>query len=222
MYGEVGKLIDEANKVKTDNEEGNLPTPGSIANVLKSLKKIHDVAHNITAVLVARLTPELVDARHFRQIQHTAHFAGADTAGASGFQAPCIVILDFLLGVDDSNLPDGIQQTRRENTDEMLPEVLNLLADIVRPGAKALREFIESVPSKKERIELKTAFNAVGEELLMWRRSHRARAGTYIETSTVTAGRTSGEMGGDVHGTFMDEMNTILLATKATLFELEK
>lgn len=72
MYGEVGKLIDETN----DFSEGGLPTPPAIANVLRSLRKIRDVAHNITAVLVARLTPELIDARHFRQIQHTGHFAG--------------------------------------------------------------------------------------------------------------------------------------------------
>lgn len=104
--------------------------------------------------------------------------------------------------------------------DRMLPEVISLLVDTVRPGAKALRAFIESVPSNEKKNELKTAFNAMGNEVLMWRRSHRARAGPYLETSTVTVARTSGEIGGDVHRTFMDEMNTIILATKATLFKL--
>jgi hypothetical protein len=55
MYREVGKLIDEAKKIKYDCE-GNPPTQ-------------------------ARLNPELIDVRHFRKLQHTAHFAGADTAG---------------------------------------------------------------------------------------------------------------------------------------------
>jgi hypothetical protein len=221
MYGEVGKLIDEANKIKYDNHAGNLPTPESISNVLKSLKKIRDITHNIAAALVARVTPQLIDQQHFRQMQYTAHFAGA-TAGASGFQVPCIVILDTLLGVDYSNLSEDLQETRDENIAEMLPEVVRLVFDAVRPGAKALREFIESVASKDKNIELKTACNAIGEEFLTWRRSHRARAGTYLEASAVTTGRTNGDMGEDVHGKFLDEMCTITLATKATLFELEK
>jgi hypothetical protein len=74
MYGDVGKLIDEAIKIKYDYE-GNPSTQ-------------------------ARLTPELIDVRHFRKLQHTTHFAGADTAGVSGFQAPFIVLLDYLIGID--------------------------------------------------------------------------------------------------------------------------
>jgi hypothetical protein len=148
--------------------------------------------------------------------QKTAHFAGAPTASASGFQAPCIIILDMLLGVDHSTLTKNLQQFRDDHIED-IPEVISLLFSIVRSGGKALREFIGSVPSKEKRIELNTAFNAIGEELLMWRSSHRARAGKFVEASNITTSRTNEEMGGDVHGTFLREMSTIIAATKATL-----
>merc|ERR1712238_135099 len=92
---------------------------------------------------VAYVKPELIVVQDFLQMQATAHYAGT-TAGASGFQIPCLVLLDTLLGVDYSRVSLELQETRQENLEEMCPHVRALIFGVVRPGAQGVRDFISS------------------------------------------------------------------------------
>ena len=153
-------------------------------------------------------------------MQDTAHYAGT-TAGASGFQAPCMVLLDTLVGMDYSRLSHELQETRRENIDEMCPQVVALIFGVVRPGARGLRDFIGSIVCPLQRKQVQVAFNGVAQELVFWRTSHRNQVVNYVKASTITTGRTNDNMEGGVHGTFMKERRAIIVATKATLFDIE-
>ncbi|CAB9511947.1 expressed unknown protein [Seminavis robusta] len=217
MYGAIGNLMDQ---VKKHHQQHAPPTPAAIDRVVQSLQSIREATSNITAALVAYGTPELVDAQQFVQMQNTAHYAGT-TAGASGFQAPCMVLLDTLLGVDYSAVSVELQETRHENIAEMLPEVVRILFGIVRPGARDLRQtFIPNIVCPEQRQRVQTAFNGVADELILWRSCHRSRAGKFIQASTVTTGRTNEDMSANVHSTFRKEMSSIIAATKATRLEI--
>ena len=217
LYGQVGTLLDQVNAYQASTEG---PSAQSIATVLQSLSTCRDIVKNITAALVAYVTPELIVAKDFLQMQDTAHYAGT-TAGASGFQAPCMVLLDTLVGMDYSRLSHELQETRRENIDEMCPQVVALIFGVVRPGARGLRDFIGSIVCPLQRKQVQVAFNGVAQELVFWRTSHRNQVVNYVKASTITTGRTNDNMEGGVHGTFMKERRAIIVATKATLFDIE-
>ena len=149
----------------------------------------------------------------FLQMQNTAHFAG-ESAGASGFQAPCIVLLDVLMGVDHSRESEKLQEARSKNLDEMHPKVLRLIYDKVGPSAPLLRDFILAFEGTSKGDELRGAFRGVLDELVMWRSSHRARAVQWLASSTVTTGRTAEDVDSEVAATFRAEMDEIIQSTK--------
>jgi len=219
LYSQVGTLLDQVHVYQSSIHSERLSTE-SIVSVVKSLETCREIVKSITAALVAYVKPELINAQDFLQMQATAHYAGT-TAGASGFQLPCMVLLDTLIGVDYARLSLELQETRQENIDEMCPQVRTLIFGVVRPGAQGLRDFIASVDCPLQRKQLMMAFNGVVQELVFWRSRHRNQAGNYVKTCTVTTGRTHEEMEGNVHGTFMKEMCTIIAATQATLFAVE-
>ena len=213
LYGEIGKIMDEVTAFQSDTTADS-PSSSSIESVHRSLEVIRDATKNLTAALVSCVNFDLIDGKHFMQFMSTAHYAGTD-AGASGFQSPAMVMLDAFLGIDFSLLPVDMRESRSDNIAQMLPEVVTIIFGVVRPGAKGLRKFLASIACPDQQRAVTESFNGVADQIIMWRSRHRSRAGNYIKESPVTTGRSNADMGGDVHSTFLTEMNTIIAATKS-------
>ena len=167
------------------------------------------------AALVSFVRPDLIKFDHFSLYMSTAHYAGT-SAGASGYQMPCIVVLDSLLATDYEMLPQELQSNRQANIEKMQPKVASLILDGVLSRSNSLKRLIAGITCPALRREVEQAFNSIADELNKWRGSHRARAGKFLKTSAVTTGRSEEAMGGEtVHASFLREMNEIVRVTKA-------